>query len=145
MNDANGPNPRVWLANLLYECTRWLKTEWKWHRLIGWLAVLFSLLLSLVKGDPKYFSSSGSILTLAGMLMTFRGYLRGMNNPYLRDTGQANRRAFEQADLLNDKSDAAQQDDLSMRWGIWFLASGTLIWGYGDLVLGFIIQTCKAA
>ena len=74
-------------------------------------------------------------MVLAGGFMTFRHYLRGADNDYLRDTGLANQRAFRMINPMEAHMQAPHEDASAMCWGIFYILAGTLIWGYGDLWL----------
>ena len=74
-------------------------------------------------------------MVLIGGLMTFRRYLRGADDPYLRETGAANQPPFRQMDPINAFMQAPKNDSSAMRLGILFVITGTLVWGYGDLLL----------
>ncbi len=84
-----------------------------------------SLLFSLITKDWTWFSRSGSVLTFVAIFLSSRQVIRtaGMRSE--------NPAANPEADFRIDK-DASE-------WGFSFLAVGTLIWGYGDL-LGHIIK-----
>ncbi len=74
-------------------------------------------------------------MVLVGGFMTFRHYLRGADNPFLRDTGFANQSAFGIANPMEAKMKARREDSAATGWGIGYLIVGTIIWGYGDLLL----------
>ena len=67
--------------------------------------------------------------------MTFRLYLRGGLNSYLRDTGLADQPAFGRLPPTEAKMKAPEEDLKAMRWGIVYIVIGTLVWGYGDLLI----------
>jgi len=125
----------VIMTRIVSDCVRWLKTEWRFHFAVGLCAVVMSLFRALYASDPAFFARSGSVMTLTGGFMTFRSYLRGREHPHLRDTGAADRSPFCAWDPYTSKDKAKTEDVSALKWGIIFITLGTLIWGYGDLLL----------
>ena len=67
--------------------------------------------------------------------MTFRRYLRDVDKEWKRLTGRADRRAFTRYHPYWSKFDSENHDYKSTVWGIVYIVFGTLILGYGDLLL----------
>ena len=72
---------------------------------------------------------------LVGGLMTFRHHLRGADNPYLRDTWEADQPGFGSINRFEAHVEAPKRDATALNLGILFIVAGTIIWGYGDLWL----------
>jgi len=123
------------MRRFCYSCRRWLYTSWRFHVFIGAACVVASLFWAWHANKAEYFNRSGSIMVLVGGFMTFRHYLRGADNPFLRDTGFANQSAFGIANPMEAKMKARREDSAATGWGIGYLIVGTIIWGYGDLLL----------
>jgi hypothetical protein len=108
--------------------------EWRVHRFVGGASVLLALAYSFHVGSGGAFGRSGSIMCLMGGFMTFRRFLRGMDDRYLRDTGRANLRPFGFPDPMVDPDRESSSDGAAMKWGIIYIILGTMIWGYSDLL-----------
>lgn len=117
-----------------YETRRCLLIEWRFHLAAAILVCSLSLVVSLECRDGSWFERSGSIVSLLGGLMTFRNYLRGRWDSWLRDTGEADRGLFRQKDLMNDALAATRQDRRAQKAGLWCIVVGTIIWGYGSVL-----------
>ena len=120
---------------LRYHCKRWLLTEWRFHRAVGLLVPAASLIYAWRADRAEMFARAGSIMCLAGGFLSFRRYLRGAENEYLRDTGIADQPAFRMTNPMTAKMEARATDFTAMGWGISYIVVGTGIWGYGDLLL----------
>ena|SRR6266481_5132539 len=117
------------------ECRRWLYITWRLYLFFGVACLIASALWAWIADKADYFSRAGSLVCLAGGVMTFRHYLRDADNPSLRDTGRANQPAFRTMKPMEAHMQAPQEDRAAMGWGIFYIVAGTLIWGYGDLLL----------
>ncbi len=116
--------------------TRWLFTNWRLHQVIGLAVPIFSLGIGFRFNKADLFARSGSIMCLMGGLLTFRRHLRGMDNAFFRNTGYADQPLFGKQETLHEAKKAAEDaDTAAMRWGVWYVAVGTIVWGYGDLIL----------
>ena len=116
-------------------CLRWLLIEWRLHAAVGAATAIISCCIAIQGNGFDYFSRSGSIVTLCGLLMTFREYLRGTRDRYWRETGLADQPAFRWLDQMEARMNAQTADGKALRVGIWYTVIGTTIWGYGDLLL----------
>jgi hypothetical protein len=114
------------------ECFLWVKTEWRFHFSLGVGAVLVSLGWALYFHEPMVFARSGALMTVAGVFMTYRGYFRRIDDPYARDNGEADRRAFSRWHRIKSKEEAKLEDRKAFRYGLISIMIGTLIWAYGD-------------
>ena len=123
---------------LRYHSKRWLFIEWRFHLFVGLVVPLASVIYASVINCAEMFSRSGSIMCLAGGFLSFRRYLRGAENPFLRDTGIADQPAFRYVDPTKAKMEAPATDSTALGWGICFIVVGTAIWGYGDLVIKWL-------
>lgn len=81
-------------------------------------------------------------MCLTGGFMSFRRYLRGAENEFLRDTSIADQPAFRTLHPIPARMDARANDFTAMGWGISYIVIGTGIWGYGDLLLKWM-HICK--
>jgi hypothetical protein len=127
------------MLSLLRRCLRWLLIEWRFHAWFGAIATILSCYITIRTHRPDYFTRSGAIVTLCGLLMTFREYLRGTRDLYWRDSGFADQPAFKPiANPMEAKMKAQQADAKALRTGIWYMVGGTIIWAYGDLLLSAI-------
>jgi hypothetical protein len=62
-----------------------------------------------------------------------------MDNTFFRDTGYADQPLVgNQIPPLAAKMSASNADSAAMRWGVWYVAIGTIVWGYGDLILKWL-------
>jgi hypothetical protein len=117
---------------LARECFLWVKTEWRFHFFIGVGAVLVSFGWALYFHEPMVFARSGALMTVAGVFMTYRGYFRRIDDPYTRDTGEADRRAFSRWHPIRSKEEAKLEDRKAFRCGLISIMIGTVLWAYGD-------------
>lgn len=101
---------------------------------VGWLAVYLSTFaqLDVSKDQAQWFSRSGSILTVASLFATL--WLAGMKSLLAGDGG------FGSKDGLDVyKEFKAQQ--IGAFWATHLSAvAGTIVWGYGDLLHGWLIR-----
>ena len=127
--------PTFWQIARVYadECVLWLKTEWRLHFWVGVAAVLVSLWLAHRWSDPTLLARSGALMTITGAIMTYRAFIRGRENAFLRDTGRADRPAFKVWNPYASRDEAKAEDQKAFRWGLISFVVGTLIWAYGDL------------
>jgi hypothetical protein len=138
MPEQEGPELRLlwrW-RDLPFRCRKWFLQASHVHKSVGLIASIGSFILAWYFNRADIFGRSGAILCLMGGFLTFRKYLRGGENPYLRDTGQANQSVFGPLKHpVVAKREAENEDDKAMAWGIWYVFIGTLVWGYSDLLL----------
>ena len=114
---------------------RFLLTTSRVQIVLGIGAVLLSFAVAYLSDKADYFSRSGSIMALLGGVLTFRRYLRGAENSFLRDTGLADQPSGARINPLQARMVARAADYNAMRYGIAFIIAGTLVWGYGDLLM----------
>jgi hypothetical protein len=129
---------RLFLVHCLYywrRFRRWLLIEWRLHLVLAALSFLGGAAFAWAADDAGQFARAGSIMSLMGALMTFRRFLRGAEDEYQALTGAANQPAAGFLPPMEAMMDAPAQDRRAYRWGIRFAVVGTLIWGYGDLLL----------
>jgi len=74
-------------------------------------------------------------MTIAGAVMTYRGYFRGIDDDFWRLTGQADRRAFSHWHPFDSREEAKTEDRKAFRWGLYSFVFGTLVWAYGDMLI----------
>lgn len=125
--------PRFYAQRMfLRECFLWLKTQWRFHLALGIGSVLLSLFWAFHSHSPTAFPRSGALMTVAGVYMMYRGYFRGLDNSWARETGQADRAAFTGWHPTNSKEAARLEDRKAFRYGMMAIVVGTIIWAYGD-------------
>ena len=130
--------PRFYDARMfVHECFLWLKTQWRLHFALGAVAVLLSLGWALHSHSPTAFARSGALMTVAGVFMTYRGYFRGIDDAFARDTGQADRAAFSRWHPIKSREVAKSEDRKAFRYGLIAIIIGTLVWAYGDCLFPY--------
>ena len=100
---------------------------------------LFTLVISLIASfctkDWTWFSRSGSVMTMAGVILSVRPIIRMTFNQY----GES-KKIIDGGSILGDTpkeiaEDKEERNDLvAIYIGGIFKLLGTLIWGYGDLI-----------
>jgi hypothetical protein len=93
----------------------------------AWLA--FSTWLSIRSGDWLWLSRSGSVLGIVGAVLACRGTLRLTREERVAIRNMNLIQCFTREELEDQ-----ERDSIAAIVGIVLLISGTLIWGYGDLV-----------
>ena len=97
-----------------------------------------SLVISIYMKDATWFGRSGSLVTLGGLLRSGRALIRQsiwdeINSDLSTTT----------SDKLKERENKNRSDDLAAaQEGMVFVAVGTVIWGYGDL-LGPLIRMLR--
>jgi len=88
---------------------------------------------SLVAGEWHWFSRSGAVVVLMGVLLGARKCVRigfeGMFQDATAIGGGPSLQVSEPENTENERS----RDVRAAQWGIWVAVVGTLIWGFGDL------------
>lgn len=103
---------------------------------ISSVIVLLSAAGSLWSNQWHWFGRSGAILTIAGLLLTFRPLVRLGLSELLRS--QSNKDLGGLVDTP-EETEAARQvkiDGIASVLGVSMAIFGTLVWAYGDLVGG---------
>lgn len=107
------------------------------------ICLLLGLLLSLTFNDWHWFGRSGSLVVVAGILLTSTEIVAHLHNLRLRKRfgdGWSQHDWAPEAEthsrLRGNHEDSGQLNS----HGFYLLIAGTLIWGYGDL-LGLLFQT----
>src|SRR2546421_735546 len=95
---------------LRYHCARWILTDSRFHRIVGVAVPALSLFYAWWANKAEIFARAGSIMCLAGGLLSFRRYLRGAENEFLRDTGIADQPAFRMVEPRTAKLEARATD-----------------------------------
>jgi hypothetical protein len=127
--------PMEQVLSFLRRCLRWWLIEWRFHAWFGAIAATLSCYLAIHTHRLDYFARSGAIVTLCGLLMTFREYLRRARDLYWRDTGLADQPAFGRLNQMEARPKARVADAKALRVGLLYTVIGTTIWAYGDLLL----------
>jgi hypothetical protein len=98
------------------------------------LVAVVSLGISIYTKDASWFGRSGSLVTLGGLLRSGRALLRQAIWDDVRvDVGQTMRNELDERESRNRWQDLAAAKE-----GMAFVAAGTIIWGYGDLLTPLI-------
>lgn len=100
------------------------------------LFVLASMAASLWSKQWHWFGRSGAILTIAGLLLTFRPLVRiglagWLQSQSIIDCGHV---VPTEAEAEADRQ--AEIDGSASKWGVTMAIVGTLVWAYGDLIDG---------
>ncbi|MGY2259282.1 hypothetical protein [Pseudomonas sp. SDO55104_S430] len=101
------------------------------------LIVLSSAAASFLTNQWHWFGRSGAILTIAGVLLTFRPLVRMGLTEWLRTQS-----IIDYGHLIptEEETEADRQttlDGSASKLGITLAIIGTLVWAYGDLIGGF--------
>ena len=105
---------------------------------IASLTLLLGVVLSLAFDDWEWFSRSGSLVVINGIILTSHQIIDHINRlklehvPASRQFGRdwANN---EKQQLIHDESHGIWQYE---KYGLYMLIIGTLVWGFGDLLQG---------
>ncbi|WP_423203931.1 hypothetical protein PGC34_18995 [Pseudomonas kribbensis] len=100
------------------------------------LIVLTSAAASIWSYQWHWFGRSGAILTIAGLLLTFRPLVRmglagWLQSQSIIDCGHV---VPTEAEAEADRQ--AKIDGSASKWGMTMAIVGTLVWAYGDLIGG---------
>ena len=99
------------------------------------ITLLLGALLSMELGDWNWFARSGSLVVVYGILLTSQQIIEHMQH-----LGKQQRRdMMVNRDWGADARHHFLHDDHEQRWlseknGLTMLISGTLVWGFGDLI-----------
>eukprot|EP00456_Euglypha_rotunda_P078643 TRINITY_DN75253_c0_g1_i1.p1 TRINITY_DN75253_c0_g1~~TRINITY_DN75253_c0_g1_i1.p1 ORF type:complete len:141 (+),score=5.40 TRINITY_DN75253_c0_g1_i1:123-545(+) len=135
------PPLHVIIRSQVRECGRWLTLEWRMHAGVAIGGGIAVFLWSFYRRSGGAFSRWGAVMTLISLVMMARRFLRGTDDTYLRDTGEADRQPFHFWHPWTSKTDAAARDSAAMRWGLGIGVVGTLIWGFGDLIVTHLVSS----
>ncbi len=95
--------------------------------------VAIGIAASLVAGEWHWFSRSGAIVVLIGVLMSARKCVRVGFEGLLQDATAIDCNPALQASGQKNAEKEHNQDISAAQRGIWVAVAGTLIWGFGDL------------
>lgn len=88
---------------------------------------------SFVAGEWRWFSRSGAVVVLIGVLMSARKCVRiGFKGLFQGTPVTGDSRSAPASEEKNTETERGQ-DIRAAQWGIWVAVVGTLIWGFGDL------------
>jgi hypothetical protein len=96
-----------------------------WLLALALIAAAASLMLSISTKDGQWFERSGSITTLLAAIVEFRQVARG----------EAEKRGSPLRAVRLDATPAgtrSREEERIATIGLWVLALGTVIWGYGQ-------------
>lgn len=100
------------------------------------LIVLASAAASLWSNQWHWFGRSGAILTIAGVLLTFRPLVRMGLDEWLRSQSIIDGGSFVPTEEETEADRQAKIDGSASKLGITLAIVGTLVWAYGDLIGG---------
>ena len=100
----------------------------------SFLISLFSLFFDIVQLNSEWFSASGGILTIGGVLLAARKIFRLGIKEFISDM-----QIIDGNPLSKELQTQFEKDIQSYRWSIWLFIIGTLIWAYGGIVLRLCI------
>jgi hypothetical protein len=109
------------------------------------LAVLFgvlSLLLSSFSGHANLFSSSGAVVTVAGLFLNIKHTLLFHLKIPLKSKYNAHNGAFSFADenFTEEQEKKIKGVLLDEKFGVSFMIFGTLIWAYGNYLVEYLFK-----
>jgi len=97
--------------------------------------LVISLIASFCTKDWTWFARSGSVMTMAGVILSVRPIVRMNFNQYLKS-----KKIINGGSILGDTPEEMAKDKeeikdlVAIYIGGTFTFLGTLIWGYGDLI-----------
>lgn len=100
------------------------------------LFVLGSAAASIWSQHWHWFGRSGAILTIAGVMLTFRPFIRMGLTEWLRSQSSIDGGNFNPTAAEIESDRQVKIDGSASMCGIYMAIVGTLIWAYGDLVGG---------
>ncbi len=107
-----------------------------WFSLLWTAVVMFtSIFVSFYTQDAMHVARAGALVTLAGIFMTTRRLLvnSAEKQPIIG-------KQLTENELSKERTSDEEEEHLKAeKCGFWFLIIGTVIWAYGDLVLGTIL------
>ena len=115
---------------------KWLIEVW-FLTMIALIAMIYSLVTSVRSGDWQWFTRSGSIVTLCGAVLSVRRLVRfGPKQMAINESTIDGGMWGDSRAERRYKEEERQRllDYVAANWGLVLLISGTLIWGYGDLL-----------
>lgn len=100
------------------------------------LIMLASAAASLWSNQWHWFGRSGAILTIAGVLLTFRPLVRMGLAEWLRSQSNKDLGLLTPTEKEIEADRQATIDGSASKLGITMAIIGTLVWAYGDLIGG---------
>lgn len=100
------------------------------------VTLALGILLSLKFSDWSWFSRSGSLVVINGIILTSHQIIMHMQN---LSQYQRQRQSQFQKDWAHEEKHHFIHEDSENRWksekyGLYMLILGTLVWGFGDLL-----------
>lgn len=102
------------------------------------LIVLVSVAVSVWLNQWHWFGRSGAILTIAGLLLTFRPLVRLGLAELLRSQSNKDLGNIVETPEEAEADRQAKIDGMASVLGVNMAVFGTLVWAYGDLVGGLL-------
>ncbi|MGY2237804.1 hypothetical protein [Pseudomonas gingeri] len=100
------------------------------------LIVLVSVFAAAYSNQWHWLARSGSILTIAGLLLTFRPLVRMGLAELLRSQSETDLGGLVDTAEDIEKKRQLKMDGTASKWGVGMAIAGTIVWAYGDLVGG---------
>ena len=102
-----------------------------------------SLCYSISSNDFSWFSRSGSVITIFGLLLTMKHHIlsssRDIDSIVMEKCHYANYAPDEGTPSYNENRKNAKIIMRDEYLGVFITITGTIIWGYGDLVYNLFI------
>ncbi len=106
--------------------------------IIAILTLIVGAIISLESNDWQWFSRSGSLLVINGIILTSRQIIEHIQQlKHLQRHAHQSLRDWAKGDknhLIKEYHELQWRDE---KYGLYMLIAGTFIWGFGDLV-GYI-------
>ena len=102
--------------------------------ILGILSMTVSLAVDLVMGTHVWFHRSGALLVICGAMLGTRKFVRLGIKEALKELTEIDAGHFSPTPEEIRKEQEIRYDVWSAKVGLFFLAIGTLIWAYGDLI-----------
>lgn len=100
------------------------------------LIVIASAAASIWSNHWHWFGRSGAILTIAGLLLTFRPLVRMGLAEWLKSQSIIDCGHLVPTEAEAEAGRQTQIDGTASKWGVAIAIAGTLVWAYGDLIGG---------
>lgn len=97
------------------------------------LVAVVGIAASSVTGEWHWFSRSGPVVVLVGVLISARKCVRTGVEVLFQDATAIDCAPSLQASEQENAEKERGTDIRAAQWGIWVAVVGTLIWGFGDL------------
>ena len=103
------------------------------------LTLLLGIILSIKQNDWGWFARSGSLVVINGIILTSHQIFEHMRslNQSQKEPGSKFDRDWAKADKQRLIHKYSQDIWTNEKYGLYMLITGTLVWGFGDLINQF--------